>query len=248
MPLKIQENAIFIADSHHSFYNNSLDDFFNYLLTLSPRQIFLLGDIFDFLVGPVEKSIKDNQNLLEKLEKITKIHCVFYFEGNHDFLLKDLQYFHKIQYFSLQNQPVLFTLNDEKIYLAHGDNFNNLSYKIYTKIIRNQKIITILNLFDRLFPIYNKIIEHLKNKNIKYNFKNTEFFIKNRIEKYKENTKEYTDFSILEGHFHLGEFLQSQGIKYYGMPCFSCKKKYFIVEFKNNCLSLIQKEFLSGKF
>ena len=246
MPPKIQENAIFLADSHHSFYNNSLDEFFDYLLTLSPRQIFLLGDIFDFLVGNIEKSIKDNQQILEKLEKISKIHNIYYFEGNHDFLLKNLSYFKAIKYYPIKKQPALFLLNKEKIFLAHGDIYNNLSYKIYTALIRNKAILTLLNSLDSFLFLYDKIISHLKNKDIRYIFDDVENFVQKRIQKYIQNTNESEKFFIIEGHFHIGKSLKFNSVNYYGIPCFSCKKKYFIVEFKNNCLSLIQKEFFSG--
>ena len=64
----IQENAIFIADAHHhSLYQNTLDSIFKELLESQRRQIFLMGDIFDFLVGYVEQSLKDNQKTLELL-------------------------------------------------------------------------------------------------------------------------------------------------------------------------------------
>lgn len=105
----IQEGAIFIADSHHhSLYQNTLDSAFQELLQFSSRQIFLMGDIFDFLVGSVQQSLRDNQKTLELLEQLSFKHKIYYFEGNHDFLLSQIPHFKKYLLFSIECPTCLF--------------------------------------------------------------------------------------------------------------------------------------------
>lgn len=240
-PISIQENAIFLADSHHhSLYNNVLDDFFLHLLQTPKRQIFLLGDIFDFLVGEVPKSVADNQKTLEILQKLSLKHEIYYFEGNHDFSLQSLPYFKNIHYYPLKNQPACFLLNNQKAYLAHGDIFLNWHYRCYTNFIRNPFVLTFFNLFDAF--LYPKIFRYLqKKKKIKYNY--SKDFIQTRIQKYQENLHAKSPFYIIEGHFHLGKIKQISSINYIGLPLFTCKKTYFIVKFDNYSLSFKPKEF-----
>ncbi|MDD6055467.1 MAG: metallophosphoesterase [Helicobacteraceae bacterium] len=243
----IRENAIFIADAHHhSVYQNTLDSLFIELLKQERRQIFLLGDIFDFLVDGVCDSIKDNVKTLDLLEKLSLKHEVYYFEGNHDFLLKGIPQFKNIIYFSLKEQPSCFEFNGKKCYLAHGDIFLNWQYNIYTKILRQKKLVTFLNFFS--FYLYKKIINYLKRKNKKKYAQSTEEmqlnfakFAESRIDKYHKKFILNKDSYIIEGHFHLGKTIRVKDINYIGLPFFACKKRYFVVECENNCLIL--KEF-----
>lgn len=241
--IQIQHNAIFIADAHHhSRYQNTLDSTFIKLLESPKRQIFLMGDIFDFLVGPATQSIKDNTYTLGLLEQLSLKHNVYYLEGNHDFLLKTIPYFKYIHYFPLSEQPVLCSFNNKRAYLAHGDVFLSWHYKVFTKIIRNQFFITFLNMFSNI--LYYKIIHFLQAKNIKKTQDASCFipdfltFSKERIAKYIHKLAIPSGSYIIEGHFHQGKMANHQGVNYIGLPFFACKKKYFIVKFADNCLML----------
>ncbi|MCI5968673.1 UDP-2,3-diacylglucosamine diphosphatase [Helicobacter sp.] len=242
LPITIEEGAIFIADSHHnSLYQNTLDSIFTELLKSKKRQIFLMGDIFDFLIGPILQSIKDNQRTLELIEELSLKHTIYYLEGNHDFLLKTIPYFKNIHYFPLNAQPVLCRLNNQNAYLAHGDVFLSWHYKFFSKIIRNQSFIIFLNLFANI--LYPKIIRFLQSKNIKkknnpYTPQNFTQFVQMRIKKYLKKMSIPSNSYIIEGHFHQGNYTKNQDINYIGLPFFACKKKYFIVKCADNCLTL----------
>lgn len=239
----IQENAIFIADAHHhSSYQNTLDSIFKELLESQRRQIFLMGDIFDFLVGYVEQSLKDNQKTLELLEQLSFKHEIYYFEGNHDFLLSQISYFKNIHCIPLKSQPLCCQFNEKEAYLAHGDIFLSWYYKLFTILLRQKYLIVFLNVFSKI--LYPKIINYLQTKNVK------------RIKKYQDSTFDFANFTqmrvakyfnrfpisrdsyIIEGHFHLGKIAKVQNINYIALPFFACKKRYFIVECADNCLSL----------
>lgn len=247
---RIQEGAIFIADSHHhSLYQNTLDSVFEMLLQSPSRQIFLMGDIFDFLVGGVKKALQDNQKTLALLEQLSVRHTIYYFEGNHDFLLSKIPYFKNICCFPLSAQPVCFDFGEKKAYLAHGDVFLNWHYTFYTQVIRQQFLINFLDFFS-LF-LYARILHYLQNKqSLKTQNKQTNQILANndklaiwRIESYQKNLAIPMDSYIIEGHFHWGESVKFNGMNYIGLPFFACKKMYFVVEYANYCLSLTKKEF-----
>lgn len=248
--LRIRQGAVFIADSHHhSFYCNTLNSIFQNLLQSPSCQIFLMGDIFDFLVGNVQKTLEDNQETLKLLEKLSKKHEIYYFEGNHDFLLSKISYFKNICCFPFDAQPVCFEFGNKKAYLAHGDIFLSQYYKFYTKIIRQPFVVRFLDFFS-IF-LYSKILHYLQNKKKFQNLNlNSNKFSQNndklailRIEKYQKKMTIPVDSYIIEGHFHWGKSVKFNKVNYIGLPFFACKKRYFVVEYTNDCLSLSEKEF-----
>jgi len=211
MSHKLKEGAIFIADAHYPNHSKELITLLESINSskLQTPQLFLMGDIFDLLVGNSpylkERFSKD----IELIEQIaTKIE-VFYIEGNHDFNLKPL--FKNTKIIPISKQPLILKDQNKTIAISHGDKFNTtLLYKIYTKFIRNPFII-------KLIPqIYaKKKIEKMSKKNICKKIKNFENTILN-IKKY------YSSNLIIEGHFH-------QGIKsknYISLPSFACDKMY----------------------
>ncbi|TLD87523.1 metallophosphoesterase [Helicobacter sp. MIT 05-5294] len=248
--LRIQQGAIFIADSHHhSLYQNTLDSVFQNLLQSPRRQIFLMGDIFDFLVGGVQKALEDNQTTLQLLEQLSKIHEIYYFEGNHDFLLSKIPYFKNIRCFPLEVQPICFKFSEKQAYLAHGDIFLNWHYALYVKIMRQPFLIKFLNFLS--FFLYQKILSYSQKK-IRFKKQNqdsnqlplnSEELVISRINKYQKNLNIPAESYIIEGHFHWGKSVKFNQMNYIGLPFFACKKKYFVVEYANYCLSLIEKEF-----
>ncbi len=240
--ITIKENAIFIADSHHhSLYRNTLDKFFQSLLLLPRRQIFLMGDIFDFLVGDISQCLKDNQKTLNILEQLALKHEIYYLEGNHDFLLQTIPAFKNIRCFSIQSQPICCFLNQNKVYLAHGDILLSWHYRFYTILIRQKITIKFLHLFKNI--LYPFLINHLKKKTLKESSKDSSHFITQRILNYIKQYNIQQHSYIIEGHFHLNKNVNFHTMNYIGLPLFACKKKYFVVEYENNYLSLKIKEF-----
>lgn len=313
---QIRDGAIFLADSHHAFYRDTLSDFFAFLIesakikstknldsieSKQKIQLFLLGDIFDFLVGGIKQSQRDNAEVLGQLETLSELYEIYYFEGNHDFNLSQIPQLSQLKVFSIKEQPVFFALpknaklysyefnlqntenraqneisdsikeqilcfesadsifnleldsikkdinslqktsiesNNKKslIILAHGDLKVGLKYKIYASLIRNRAVLSFLNFLNFFFPIYQKILKHLQKKSLKV-CKNADFLLQSRVNFYKiffknllkrENAEfiQSSDFSVFEGHFHLGKGLG----KYFCLDGFYCKRKYFVVK------------------
>ena len=125
MYLSIKSDSIFVADSHFNEKNREL-------LTLLQKveskeivtsQLFLMGDIFDFISGESRYFIKQNIEVINLLNKLSNEIEIIYLEGNHDYNLKSV--FPNIKVIKRENQPLLAKYEDKTVSLSHGDNFIN---------------------------------------------------------------------------------------------------------------------------
>ncbi len=226
---KIKEGAIFVADAH---VNEKRDDFYEFLKsiedeTIKTPQLFLMGDMFDLLIGGVKYTNKINKKYIDIINSISKSIEVFYFEGNHDFNLKIL--FPNIKVFSYSEQPAIFESADKKILLLHGDKFVGLSYTIYTYLIRSAFILFVVSLFDNLIGgiISKKIINAQYGKNICKKLENFDKMIKRRI----NNINIDNIYLVMEGHYHQNMMIDiKKDKKYINIPSFACNKSFIIVK------------------
>ena len=217
--IEIQEGAIFVADSHYPHHG---DAFFALLVkiekkVLSPSQVFLMGDNFDLLFGHNAYILKHTQKAITLLQKLSKTIDFFYFEGNHDFCLKDI--FIDMKVYSREVQPIIFTLNKQKVALAHGDKYaTGWGYNIYSKILRNAITLRFLRPFEKY--IIDDRIQKLFQKKICHTFHGFE----KRIEKILEHYKGVD--LVIEGHFHQAKSYKN----YISLPSQACQNKIAIVE------------------
>ncbi len=232
MSLKIETNAIFVADAH---YNEKNLEFLFFLKQVEnkkiiTKQIFLMGDMFDFLSYETKYFIKINKHVIELLNKLSKKIEIIYLEGNHDFNLKKL--FPSIFVIRRQKQPLNLKLNNQTISISHGDKFENFIYNIFCMIIRNNIFLNILEILDVNNIISKKISYNLMNKHICVKMSNFDEFAKKR-------TLNYSSDIIVEGHFHQGKIYKTKNKLYVNVPSLSCDKKYFVLhnnEFKEKVL------------
>ena len=223
MCLKIKKGAIFVADSH---YNEKKPEFLLFLKKLlnkeiSTTQLFLMGDMFDFISSESKYFVKRNQELIDIINKLSKSMQIIYLEGNHDYNMKAL--FPNVMVYKRENQPIPAKYNDKSIMLAHGDIFTPWHYNLYCKIIRNSALLVFLNMLDFNNYISKKIYYGLLGKNICSKMKNFEEFAIKRINNYSSDI-------IIEGHFHQGKSFQYKKQLYVNIPSLCCEKKYFILE------------------
>ena len=111
--------------------------------------IFLLGDIFDLMIGPHSQYLLRFQLFFDKIEKLlNKGVKICYVEGNHDFHIKKLyQAFFKL-HAHLDNSnfkmaPFFeFQDNGKKIYLAHGDDIElgNPEYRAFKSLVTSRPV------------------------------------------------------------------------------------------------------------
>lgn len=183
--IEIKEGAFVISDAHYSKERLELLEFIKAIHSkqLQPTQLLLMGDIFDALFGSIEYTYRDNQELINLLEEIAKEIEVVYLEGNHDFNLQAV--FRNIKIYPIQQQPVLASYQDKKVYLAHGDFDAPFGYQLYTALIRNRVILKILKPIDNFFNhfILNFVDKHLMQKDDCKELEWFNDFIKERFKK-----------------------------------------------------------------
>lgn len=223
MYLNLEKRAIFVADSH---YNEKNVEFLIFLQKLKNKeiittQLFLMGDMFDFISGESRFFIKKSKELIDIINDLSSQLEIIYLEGNHDYNLQNL--FPKVKVFKRENQPIEARFENKTVSLAHGDIYTPNVYNIYCKIIRNHTLLVFLNLIDFNYFISKKIYNKLLNKSICSKMKDFESFAKKRINNYKSDI-------IIEGHFHQGKCFKNHEKLYVNIPSLCCDKKYFIFD------------------
>ncbi|NPA82124.1 MAG: UDP-2,3-diacylglucosamine diphosphatase [Epsilonproteobacteria bacterium] len=220
---KIEEGALFVADAH---LNENRDDFYRFLLflekgALAPSQLFLLGDIFDLLSFKIDYTKKLFLREIMLLRKLSKRFDIFYFEGNHDFLLKPL--FKRMRVYSIKEQPVFFEYRDKLVAISHGDVFEGRSYMLYSKIIRNPYLLDFLNFIDKIggYFLSKRILKNQALKNPCRKIENFEEFIAKRVHRYKK-----ADL-VVEGHHHQNKSFKIGDMEYVNLSSFACDRRVF---------------------
>ena len=213
MKLTQGKKIYFASDSHLGAPNleESLvreKKFVSWLGTIKKdaEAIFLVGDIFDFWFEYSEVVPKGFTRTLGKLAEISDAGIsIHYFAGNHDMWLVD--YFQKELNLTVYNKPKVFTINDKKFFVGHGDGLGpgDKSFKIMKKIFKNP-------FFNWCFRCVHpdlgiKIGKYLSNKNrlkssledLRFNGNENEWLTKYCKEKLKNKHYDYFVF----GHRHI---------------------------------------------
>ncbi|MCK4440456.1 MAG: UDP-2,3-diacylglucosamine diphosphatase [Sulfurovaceae bacterium] len=215
---EIKENAIFIADAHYPHYGDELLEILKKIKSnnIKTPQIFLMGDIFDLLFGYNEYIKSFSQEVIELLNEISKTIEIHYIEGNHDFCLEEV--FLNINIYSRQIQPIKFKLNNQIVYLSHGDLYETgFGYNLFSKLLRTKTLLTILRPLDK--QVINYKISRLKNKKIYHKFKNFEKRAKDISSHYPK------EVLIIEGHYHQGKIVNN----YISLPSLASQKQIGVI-------------------
>ena len=222
----IKEGAIFLADAHE---NINRDGFLKFLRAVDsgeikePPQIFLLGDIFDFLTGEGEYTQKFYAEHLRLINKISQKVEIFYFEGNHDFNLREI--FPRAKVYPNAAQPVKFICEGgEAVQIAHGDLFLPRLTQFALLSLRNRTFLKFMDLLDRAlkFKISKVILKSQEGKNLYKKMLNFKDIIAPKIGFYAANL-------IIEGHYHQDEILYFGEKKYINLCSFGAGSKIYEV-------------------
>jgi len=224
----LQEGAILISDAHYSQKHPQFYAFLKALASgkIQTNQLILMGDMFELLFGVIKQTLCDNKEEIALLNKLSQRIEIIYFEGNHDFGLQKV--FPDIRVIPLQEQPLTAKFNEQNVQLSHGDTKTPLGYKIYTKLIRNPLILSLIGLFDILCA--HCIIKWLKSRGIEkdpcYKISLFKEMIQRRLGYLKGEALDI----VIEGHFHQGLSYELHGFDYINLSAFACNHKYFIVQ------------------
>ncbi len=217
--ITIREQALFIADSHYPHHGDAFLGLLKKLESgeIQTPQLFLMGDNFDLLFGYndyIQTFSKEAITLLQRLSKKLEIH---YFEGNHDFCLKEL--FPDIRVYSREEQPVMFQLRDKRVAISHGDKYaTGMVYDLYCRILRSKKTLTFLKPFEK--TIIDNRMKKLSQKHICFNFVGCEKRVEEILAHYSEADM------VIEGHFHQCKIVG----KYVSLPSLACQGMVGVVE------------------
>lgn len=223
MHLNINDGAIFVADSH---YNEKNQEFLIFLEKLKSKkikteQLFLMGDMFDFISSESSYFVKRNQKLIDIINELAKQIKIIYLEGNHDYNMKPL--FKDVLVVKREDQAIFMKYQNKKLALSHGDNFTPNLYNIYCKIIRNHRLLKFLNSIDYNNFISKNIYYSLMKKNICHNFTAFEELAKKRVENFEADI-------IIEGHFHQGKEYDFGTKRYVNVPSLCCSSEYMVLK------------------
>ncbi len=234
--IEIKEGALFISDAHD---NASRDGFYHFLQDIQHHkikttQLFLMGDMFDLLVGQVTHTVKHYRKTINLINTLSKEIEIIYFEGNHDFNLQKM--FPSVTIIPIQKQPLLCHFQNQTISLCHGDLYEDENYLRYTKIIRNPIPLSLLNLIDQTFGnfISKNILLKQQQKSI---CKKQPFFytyIKQKLQKYDIGVSKI-DF-VCEGHHHQNEEFVFDTLRYKNFSSFACDKSYYQISFTDKII------------
>ena len=233
-PIVIKEGAIFIADSHE---NENRKNFLRFLYALKSGeiktpQLFLMGDMFDFLASECEFFVKFYEPYIDVINEISKKTEIYYFEGNHDFNLAPL--FKNVKTYPIGAQPVKFVSKCQKcVFIAHGDIFLPFVAKYALRFLRVKIFLKTMNFFDKFlnFRLSKRILNKLKRKILDYKIPNFKELAEAKVYRYNGLCK--ADI-VIEGHYHQGEQYTIGKQKYINIPSFACEQSYFVVEYDQN--------------
>lgn len=220
---KIKNGAVFISDSHDGLNRGHFREFLESIPSEDPPQIFLLGDMFDFLANTdyVGEFYAKEIALIDEISKKTEI---FYFEGNHDYNLSEIFKFCKV--FDNASQPVKFSDDfGNTLQIAHGDIFLPKFTKFILLFLRGKMFLKIMNFIDNLlnFQISKMILKSQKDKILYKKMENFKEFAEKRAQNYSADI-------VIEGHFHQDESFVFGGKKYINLNSYAVKQKIYIYE------------------
>ena len=230
----VKSGAIFIADSHE---NENRENFWHFLCALKSGeiktpQLFLMGDMFDFLAGECEFFVKFYERYVRAIDELGEEMEIYYFEGNHDFNLAPL--FKNVKAYPIGAQPVKFSSEcGQSVLIAHGDIFLPFVAKNALRFLRVKIFLKTMNFFDKFlnFRLSKRILNKLKQKILDYKIPN----FKNLVEaKMRQYNAFYQADVVIEGHYHQGEQYTIGKQKYINIPSFACEQSYFVVEYDQN--------------
>ena len=231
----IKPGAIFIGDAHAGA---SRPQFLKFLRALRsaqslPPQIFMMGDMFDFLANTiyVQRFYEEEIALINELSRKCEI---FYFEGNHDFNLREI--FPPAKVYPNGAQPAKFICESgEAVQIAHGDLFLPRLTQFALLSLRNRTFLKYMDLLDRAlkFKISKMILKSQEGKNLYKKMPNFKDIIAPKIDFYAANL-------IIEGHYHRDEILYFGEKKYINLCSFGVGSKIYEVA-KSEKFTLIPK-------
>jgi len=179
-------------------------------------QLWLLGDIFDLLVGPYKFWSKQYQEIFDRLALLHKKGChILWCEGNHDFHIQTFLKKFGIEVFDGEK---ILELHARKIFLAHGDlvNKQDTAYLQWRAFTRNKLFRKSLDQIPSLFAqtLLQPIAKKISHKSRHSEKRDEKEFLLNL---YRQNADKLFDQgfdAVFMGHCHV-EDIYKKDSKFY---------------------------------
>ena len=130
MKNRLKVKSLFILGSHLGCSHAKSDHFLNFLKSIEPENLFLVGDIIDGWKMKNKLYWTDEYTMIFKriLGMIKHGTKVYYITGNHDEFMRK---YSGVNFGNVEilNEYVYETLNKEKLLIIHGDIFDNITVK-----------------------------------------------------------------------------------------------------------------------
>ncbi|HOT88618.1 MAG TPA: UDP-2,3-diacylglucosamine diphosphatase [Bacteroidales bacterium] len=220
-----QKNKIYFASDCHlgvPNYASSLERekiFVHWLdsIKTDAKEIFLLGDIFDFWFEYKRVVPKGYVRLLGKLAELSDSGIIInYFTGNHDMWIFD--YFTKELNIKIYRNPIEKNIDGKLFYIAHGDGIGpgDYKYKFIKKVFSNK---VCQRLFAYLHPGFGLwLATYFSTKSRIANGNSDEIFLgeeKERLIQFINEKEKTTHFDYyIFGHRHLPIDMQIKNTRY----------------------------------
>ena len=229
--ITIKDGAIFLSDAHANVHRNDFHRFLEQIDAgeIKTPQLFLMGDMFDLLVGQISHTVTFYQPTIDLINKLSRQIEIVYFEGNHDFNLQKI--FPGVNVIPISKQPALCQFHEHYLLLSHGDIYQDKNYRRYTRIIRNPFLLTLLNIADKLrsHRISGAILSRQQQKSICREIPDFYRYVKQKIQKYDIGVSKI-DF-ICEGHYHQNKEFVFDTVTYKNFASFACDTHYCQISF-----------------
>lgn len=231
-PDPLRAGAILVADAHCAPWRTPFADF---LIALEEGrivtpQLVLMGDVFDLLFGPIPATVEANRESVDRLNRLSKRLEIVYLEGNHDFRLRAV--FPAIRVIERERQPWIVRYADRTVALSHGDCGMGWGYGLYTALIRNRIILSLLNRLDRIGNGF--ILRYLERSMRRKNHCKPIDAFEEKTQKRLEGMETDGIDVWIEGHFHQNRTLELSHYRYINVAAFACNERYFTVQSTEN--------------
>ena len=238
--------SLFISDIHLGTKKSQPDKLLEVLKDYEFENLFIVGDFID-LTSLKRKFYwkEDHSTVIQKILRMSRKGTnVVYILGNHDFYLRSLIKEDNINIGNvlLCDEYKYTTLNGEKIYICHGDQFDGF--------IRLNPILYVLGdwAYEMSFKI-NRIYNFFRRKIFRMNYWSLSQYLKSKVKNAISFINDFKKLSIMKldevscdsimiGHIHTPSIEVIGNKKYYNTGDF-CESCSFLYEDYNGEIKLI---------
>ncbi|WP_412463546.1 UDP-2,3-diacylglucosamine diphosphatase [Halobacteriovorax sp. RT-2-6] len=229
--------SCYVISDVHVKWDQKNSEFLKKFLSIDFNEndrIYLLGDIFDLMVGSYQEYEKQYDWFFKRIKEIKDIGAtIFYIQGNHDFHIEDLLTDNGI---IVKTKPFVEIVNERKVLFCHGDEIEieNFNYRVWRGFIRSYPL-ALISKYIFNYKIVKAIGDYLSHKSRQRNEKRygqTQLNdgIRDKFRKSAEiASREYNVDIIICGHSHYQDEYVSENFSYYNCGYVPASNKFLII-------------------